>query len=80
MARQYVITEEEMQSLIESLELHRLREDNICNPGKFLETENRYLTPEERKALAPVVESLLRGFHFVVVRWAQQMGFDGRRK
>lgn len=75
MARQYVITEEEMKGLLDSLELHKLREDNICHPGKFLEEENRYLTQEERNTLKPAVDSLHRGFHLVVCRWADAMGF-----
>ena len=30
MAKQYVITEEEFLSLLESLELHKLRRNNVC--------------------------------------------------
>jgi hypothetical protein len=73
MARVYQITEEEMQSLIESLELHKLREPHRGYLGPDL-------SHEERNRLEPVVNDLHRGFHFHVVRWAQKMGFDGYRK
>lgn len=80
MARQYVITEEEMQSLIDSLELHRLRQDNVCNPTRHLDDAWRNLSDKEKANIGAAVDSLHRGFHFVAVRWAQSMGFDGRRK
>ena len=80
MARQYVITEEETLSLIESLELVRLRNENVCAPYRHLDDAWRNLSDEEKKNVMPAIDSLHRGFHFVVVRWAQQMGFDGRRK
>ena len=80
MARQYVITEEEMMSLIESLELRKLREENICDPSRHFGDEWRALTDKEKKNMEPCVDSLHRGFHYVVVRWAQQMGFNGYRK
>lgn len=65
MARQYVITEEEMLSLIDQMQLaEKGREDDVR------------LTPDERNRLS----SVHRMFHMVVVRWAQSMGFDGYRK
>ena len=62
MARQYVITEEEMLSLIESLELHKMRENNLATSEKMTK------------------DDMHRAFHYVVVRWAQSVGFDGYRK
>lgn len=73
MAKQYVVTEEEFLSLIESLELHKLRNGNICDPG-------RELLPDDRKRLEPAIDSLHRGFHMVAVRWVQDMGFRGYRR
>lgn len=64
MAIQYVVTEEEMMSLIESLELHALRKNNIMRAD--------YSTP-------PTHEEMHRSFHFVAVRWAQSIGFRGLR-
>jgi hypothetical protein len=72
MAKQYVVTEEEFMSLIEQLELHKLRSNNVCDP-------TRDLTPQEREKLKYVTDSLHRGFHFVAVQWVQQMGFRGIR-
>lgn len=66
MARQYVITEEEMQSLIERLELAKLREMNNHAPQSVIHRQE--------------IDDLHRLFHYVTVRWAQDMGFDGRRK
>lgn len=80
MARVYQITEEEYQSLLDKLELHNLRNANVCDPLRHLDDTWRDLTDKEKKNIQPAVESLHRGFHFVVVRWAQEMGFDGRRK
>jgi hypothetical protein len=80
MARQYVITEEEYQSLLDKLELHNLKEANVCDPMRYMDDAWRSLSDKEKANMQPAVESLHRGFHFVVVRWAQQMGFDGRRK
>lgn len=66
MAKQYVITEEEMLSLIESLELAKLREMDAHAPNSIIHK--------------PDVDSLHRKFHYVAVRWAQSVGFDGYRK
>jgi len=62
MARQYIITEEEMLSLIESLEIVKLREANFMRDYSI------------------EMDDMHRRFHMVVVRWAQNMGFDGYRK
>ena len=66
MARQYVITEEEMMSLLESLELAslRARDSHATN------------APIHK----PDIDSVHRHFHLVTVRWAQSVGFDGYRK
>ena len=66
MARQYVITEEEMLSLIETLELAKLRQFD----------SHASMSPIHRDE----IESVHRTFHFHVVKWAQKMGFDGYRK
>ena len=80
MARQYVITEEEYQSLLDKLELINLRNANVCDPMRHMDDAWRNLSDKEKANMQPAVESLHRGFHYVVVRWAQEMGFDGRRK
>lgn len=80
MARQYVITEEEMNALLDSLELHKLRSENVCNPTRHFDDAWRNLSDKEKKNMEPAVDSLHRGFHFVVTRWAQSVGFDGRRR
>lgn len=66
MARQYVVTEEEMISLIESLELAKMRLENAHAEKAAIHKQD--------------IDDVHRGFHFTVVRWAQAMGFDGRRK
>lgn len=66
MARVYLVTEEEMISLLESLELHKLRESGHfrgSNPGED-----------------DVRERMHRTFHFVATRWAQSIGFAGYRQ
>jgi hypothetical protein len=68
MARQYVITEEEMLSLIESLEMVKLRE-----AGHFRGTSDEDFDKFK-------LDDMHRRFHMVTVRWAQKMGFDGYRK
>ncbi len=62
MARVYLVTDEEMQSLIESLELEMMRKQN--------------LGPRES---TQALTDMHRSFHYVVVRWAQAMGFKGYR-
>lgn len=66
MARQYVITEEEMQGLIESLELASLRQRESHAPQSPIHKQD--------------IDSIHRVFHSVTVRWAQAMGFNGYRK
>lgn len=68
MSRQYVVTEEEMLSLIESLELTKLRAE-----GHFRGTSDADFDKFK-------LDEMHRRFHYVAVRWAQQMGFDGWRK
>lgn len=80
MARQYVITEAEYQSLLDKLELANLRASNTCDPYRHLDEAWRDLTDKEKQAAMAAIDSIHRGFHYVVVRWAQEMGFDGRRK
>lgn len=80
MARQYVITEQEMLSLLDRLELRRLKEENVCDPTRHFDDAWRALSEKEKENMKPAVDSLHRGFHFIVTRWAQEMGFDGRRR
>lgn len=65
MAKVYLITEEEMLSLLESLELHKLREQGHMRGAK----------PEDDQ----IRSDMHRSFHFVAVRWAQSVGFKGYR-
>lgn len=65
MAKQYVITEEEFMSLIESLELVKLRKANVIR---------------DNMKEPPSWEDIHRSFHYVVVRWIQEMGFGGIRR
>lgn len=80
MARQYVVTEAEMIMLIESLELVRMKSQNINDPYRHLDESWRNLTDKEKENVKPAIDSIHRGFHYVVTRWAQDMGFDGRRR
>jgi hypothetical protein len=65
MARMYVVTEEEMLSLIESLELSKLRADSAHAPQAAVHRKD--------------IDDVWRQFHMVTVRWAQKIGFDGYR-
>ncbi|PQM29386.1 hypothetical protein CVO77_00150 [Sphingopyxis lindanitolerans] len=65
MARQYVVTEEEMLSLVESMELEKMRMN-----GHFRQMD----------ATSQEIQDVHRAFHFVAVRWVQAMGFQGYRK
>lgn len=65
MARVYMVTEEEMQSLIESLELTKLRESGHFRGSKTEQDDIR--------------ESMHRTFHMVAVRWTQAVGYRGYR-
>lgn len=80
MARQYVITEAEMIMLIESLELVSMKSANVNDPYRHLDEAWRNLTDKEKENVKPAIDSIHRGFHYIVVRWAQDMGFDGRRR
>lgn len=71
MARIYQITEAEMQGLFDQLELQSMLDKNhMIGPAQYAK-----LTSDERNRL----EGVHRAFHFVCVRWAQDMGFGGRR-
>ena len=59
----YVVTDQEMKSLIDQLELHAMREANV--------------THADVSSLQ--VQEMHRAFHFVAVRWAQAMGYTGIR-
>ena len=65
MAKQYVVTNEEFMSLIESLELVALRKANMMR---------------EDMSQPPRFEDIHRAFHYVVVRWVQAMGADAVRR
>jgi len=65
MAKQYVVSEEEFMSLIESLELHALRKNNFIR---------------DDMGKPPTFEEIHRTYHYVVVRWVQAMGFGGVRR
>lgn len=58
--RQYVITDAEMQSLIDQLELHAMRKINVMSRHD----------PDSQ-----LIQEIHRAFHFVAVRWTQSMGF-----
>jgi hypothetical protein len=66
MAVQYIVTQEEMMSLIEQLELTSLRARDAHAPKATIHKAD--------------IDDLHRTFHHVVVRWAQSIGFDGWRK
>lgn len=66
MAKQYVVTEEEMMSLIESLELAKMRQEANHAPTSPIHKQD--------------IDNVHRAFHFVTVRWAQSIGFNGWRK
>lgn len=70
MAKQYVVTDVEMQALINSLELAALR---AANHGPRMEPEGQ--TPKQIHAA--LTDSLHRSFHMVVVRWTQDIGYRG---
>ncbi|MBB4402554.1 MULTISPECIES: hypothetical protein [Rhizobium/Agrobacterium group] len=80
MAIQYVITEAEYQDLLNRLELSELRDKNVCDPYRPLDDAWRNLSEKEKANMKEAIDSVHRGVKLVVVRWAQQMGFDGRRK
>lgn len=65
MSIQYVVTPEEMQGLIDSLDLARLRERDNHAPNSVVHKQD--------------IDNLHRTFHFYVVRWTQAMGHKGFR-
>lgn len=74
MAKVYIITEAEMQGLIDQLKLQSMIDKNILIGGHSVQDRNiKYnsLSPDEQNRLNGVHGS----FHFVCVRWAQEMGF-----
>lgn len=78
MARIYQITEPEMQSLLDQLEMKNMIDSNHLIGGHDLaDRQQRYetLSPNEKNRLS----SVHRAFHMVCVRWAQEMGFKGGR-
>lgn len=78
MAIQYVITPEEMNSLLDQLQLQSMIDKNHIIGGYDPEDRRvRYenLSPDEKNRLNDVHHA----FHNVCVRWAQEMGFKGYR-
>ena len=65
MARVYLVSEEEMTSLIEGLELAKLRQLDAHAPHAPIHKAD--------------IDDIHRTFHLRVVRWAQAVGFEGRR-
>lgn len=80
MARVYQITEAEYQSLLDRLEIAKLIDDNIANPYRYFDEAWRNLSDHEKANMRQAIDSVHAGVRMVVVRWAQEMGFDGRRK
>lgn len=76
MARVYMITEEEMGQLLNDLLLETLIANNICNPHRRLD-EGLPLDQAQKDKMKPIIDSLHRGFHMVVCRWADRVGFGG---
>lgn len=78
MARVYVITEPEMQALLDQLELKSMIDKNLIIGG-FSEEDRRKryddLSSDEKNRLMGVHKA----FHMVCVRWSQEMGFKGGR-
>lgn len=76
MARVYMITEAEMQGLLDQLELKA-----AIDKGHYFNGDDRWerygkLSLEEKNRL----DSVHRSFHMICVRWAQEMGFKGYRQ
>lgn len=66
MTIQYIVTEEEMLSLVEGLELAKLRQMNAHAPQAPIHKQE--------------IDDIHRQFHYVAVRWVQSIGFRGYRK
>ena len=78
MARVYLITEAEMQGLLDQLKLQTMLDMNHLIGGHSIEDRHqRYesLSPGEKNRLNGVHGA----FHMVCARWAQEMGFKGYR-
>lgn len=65
MAIQYVVTEEELLSLLEGLELSKLRQMNSHASQSPIHKQD--------------IDDVHRQFHYVTVRWTQSIGFKGYR-
>lgn len=65
--KQYVVTEEEFMSLIESIRLERF-EIFDGSPRKFIAADG-----------TPDAAAMHKAFHYRVVSWVQRMGFAGHR-
>jgi hypothetical protein len=78
MARVYMITEPEMQGLLDQLEMQSMIDKNVLIGGHDVDDRRaRYesLSADEKNRL----NSVHRSFHYICVRWAQEMGFKGGR-
>ena len=78
MARVYMITEPEMQGLLDQLEMKSMVDMNHLIGGHGVEERQAHyesLAPDEKNRLSTVH----RAFHMICVRWAQEMGFKGGR-
>lgn len=78
MARVYMITEPEMQALLDQLQMQSMTDKNLLIGGiNAGERQQRYeaLSADEQNRLSAVH----RAFHHICVRWAQEMGFKGGR-
>lgn len=76
MARVYMITEAEMQGLLDQLQLQDMIDKNSIIGGFSVEDRNQKfeaLSPDEKNRL----NNVHRAFHGIAVRWAQKMGFKG---
>ena len=78
MARVYMVTEPEMQGLMDQLKLQSMLDANYILGGFSVEDrQQRFdaLSPDEQNRL----NGVHRAFHMICVRWAQEMGFKGGR-
>lgn len=78
MARVYIITEPEMQGLLDQLQLTSMLDKNHLIGGHSVEDRHQRfesLSPDEKNRL----NNVHRAFHHICVRWAQEMGFKGGR-
>lgn len=74
MAIQYVVTAEELQSLLDQLQLEALR---AANMGPTQRAPDFMKTQEALHNF--VVDNCHRSFHMVATRWVQAMGYKGHR-